>query len=130
VLEQKLVAKPGRVWNYSTGSTELLGAVLKRATGEALDELTSKVLFGPLGITDVAWHKDARNNPIAAGGLRMRPRDLARIGQLVLQRGAWNGTRIVSASWVDTATTPQVNDPTAPSYGYQFWLDRSLVDKR
>ena len=47
--------------------------MLKRATGEALDELTSKVLFGPLGITDVAWHKDARNNPIAAGGLRMRP---------------------------------------------------------
>ena len=130
VLEQKLVAEPGRVWNYSTGSTELLGAVLKRATGEALDELAGKVLFGPLGITDVAWHKDARGNPIAAGGLRLRPRDLARIGQLVLQRGAWNGTRIVSASWVDTATTPQANDATAPSYGYQFWLDRSLVDKR
>lgn len=50
--------------------------------------------------------------------------------QLALQRGAWNGTQIVSASWVDPATSPQVNDRTAPSYGYQFWLDRSVVDKR
>jgi CubicO group peptidase (beta-lactamase class C family) len=130
VLGQKVVAEPGRVWSYSTGATELLGAVLRRATGEALDKLSGKVLFGPLGITDVAWHSDTRGNPIAAGGLRLRPRDLAKIGQLVLQRGAWNGTQIVSASWVDAATSPQVNDPTAPSYGYQFWLDRSVVDKR
>jgi len=58
----------------------------------------------------------------------MRPRDLAKIGQLMLQRGVWNGTQVVPASWVDLATTPQIEGP--PLYGYQFWLDRSLVEKR
>jgi beta-lactamase family protein len=130
VLEQKVVAPPGRTWNYSSGLAEVLAAVLKKATGEPLDEWARKTLFEPLGITDVAWYKYAQGSPIAAGGLRLRPRDLAKIGQLVLQHGAWNGTQIVSASWVDAATTPQLNDPTAPSYGYQFWLDRLLVDKR
>jgi CubicO group peptidase (beta-lactamase class C family) len=129
-LEQKVVSAAGRSWNYSSGSTELLGAVLKKATGEPLDELARNVLFGPLGITDIEWHKDARGNPIASGGLRLRPRDLAKIGQLVLQRGAWNGAHIVSASWVDAATTPQINDPPSISYGYQFWLDRSNVGNR
>jgi len=123
VLEQKVVAPPGRIWNYSSGLAE----VLKKATGESLDEWTRKSLFEPLGITDVAWFKYAHGSPIAAGGLRLRPRDLAKIGQLVLQRGAWNGAQLVSASWVDTAISRQINDPAAPSYGYLFWLDRSPV---
>ena len=54
----------------------------------------------------------------------------AKIGQLVLQHGSWNGTQLVSASWVATATSQQINDPTAASYGYQFWLDRSPVQKQ
>jgi CubicO group peptidase (beta-lactamase class C family) len=128
VLEQKVVAPPGRTWNYSSGLTEVLAAVLKKATGKPLDELARKILFEPLGITDFAWHKYAP--PIAAGGLRLRPRDLAKIGQLVLQHGSWNGTQLVSASWVATATSQQINDPTAASYGYQFWLDRSPVQKQ
>jgi len=127
VLEQKVVAPPGRTWNYSSGLAEVLAAVLKKATGESLDEWTRKSLFELLGITDVAWFKYAQGSPIAAGGLRLRPRDLAKIGQLVLQRGAWNGAQRVSASWVETAISRQINDPAAPSYGYLFWLDRSLV---
>src|ERR1039457_5307005 len=109
VLEQKVVAPSGRTGNYSSGSTEVLGAVLKKATGQPLDELARRLLFGPLGITDVDWYKYAEGNPNAAGGLRLRPRDLAKIGQLVLQRGEWNGTQLVPASWVDAATTPQTD---------------------
>jgi CubicO group peptidase (beta-lactamase class C family) len=60
----------------------------------------------------------------------LRPRDLAKIGQLVLQHGAWNGKRLVSASWVDASTTAQINGQGVFFYGYQFWLGRSLVDKR
>jgi hypothetical protein len=62
--------------------------------------------------------------PSAAGGLRLRPRDLAKIGQLILQHGAWNGKRLVSASWIETATMPQIH-AFGPSYGYQFWVGRS-----
>jgi CubicO group peptidase (beta-lactamase class C family) len=108
-LEQPMVAPPGQIWNYNSGSTELLGAVLRKATGKPLDQLALTMLFGPLGITDVEWYRYAQDNPSAAAGLRLRPRDLAKIGQLVLQHGAWNGKRLVSASWVDAPTTPQIN---------------------
>ena len=130
-LSQPIVAPPGTVWNYSSGSTELLGAILKQATGKTVDQLARTELFEPLGITDVEWLKYPQNgNPIAAAGLRLRPRDLAKIGQLVLQHGAWNGKQVVSSAYVDAATSPQMNAFDLNFYGYQFWLGRSLVAKR
>ena len=73
-LEQPMVAPPGQIWNYNSGSTELLGAVLRKATGKPLDQLARTMLFGPLGITDVEWYRYAQDNPSAAAGLRLRPR--------------------------------------------------------
>ena len=130
-LSQPIVAPPGTIWNYNSGSTELLGAILKQATGKPLDQLARTELFEPLGITDVEWTRYPQNgNPIAAAGLRLRPRDLAKVGQLVLQRGAWNGKQVVSRAYIDSATTAQMNAYDLNFYGYQFWLGRSLVDKR
>ncbi len=128
-LAQPMAAAPGTIWNYNSGSTELLGAVLRKATGKPLDQLARELLFEPLGITDVEWYRNAQGNPSAAAGLRLRPRDLAKIGQLVLQRGAWNGKQLVSALWIDAATTPQINGFQLFFYGYQFWLGRSLVNR-
>jgi len=72
-LSQPIVAPPGTIWNYNSGSTELLGAILKQATGKPLDQLARTELFEPLGITDVDWYKYPQNgNPIAAAGLRLR----------------------------------------------------------
>src|SRR5262249_21723839 len=129
-LSPAMVSTPGQVWNYSSGSTELLGAVLRKATGKPLDELARTLLFEPLGITDVEWYKYAGGNPSAAAGLRLRPRDLAKIGQLILQRGAWNGKQVVSSSWIDASTAPSINGLQLYFYGYQYWLGRSLVGKR
>jgi CubicO group peptidase (beta-lactamase class C family) len=131
-LQQAVVAPPGQVWNYNSGSTEVIGAVLKKATGKPVDELAGTLLFAPLGITDVEWPRNAHGDPIAAGALRLRPRDLAKIGQLVLQRGAWNGTQVVPASWIEAATAPQTDVSGFSSffYGYFFWLGRSLADKK
>jgi CubicO group peptidase (beta-lactamase class C family) len=130
-LEKAVVAPPGRVWNYSSGSTELIGAVLKKTTGKPVDELARAWLFAPLGITDVEWPQVA-NGAGASGTLRLRPRDLAKVGQLVLQHGVWNDAQVVPAAWVEAATSPQVAVPGFSSffYGYQFWLGRSLIDKR
>jgi CubicO group peptidase (beta-lactamase class C family) len=86
-------------------------------------------LFDPLGITDVQWYYMKPGLPMAAAGLRLRPRDLAKIGQLVLQRGTWNGKQIVSAGWIQDATSPQINGFMIYFYGYQFWLGRSLVQQ-
>lgn len=128
-LEQPVASPPGEIWNYNSGSTELLGAILRKATGKPLDQLARSLLFEPLGITDVEWYKYAHGNPSAAAGLRLRPRDLAKIGQLVLQHGAWNGKQLVSSGWIDASTTPQINGLLIFFYGYQFWLGRSLINK-
>jgi len=132
-LQQAVVAPPGRVFNYSSGLTELIGAVLKKATGKPVDELARAWLFAPLGITDVEWARDAKGDPLASAGLRLRPRDLAKIGQLVLQHGVWNDAQVVPAAWVEAATNPQIDvsylSPLSCFYGYYFWLGRSLIDK-
>ena len=131
-LQQAVVEPPGRVWNYNSGATEVVAAVLKKASGKPVDELARALLFAPLGITEVEWPRSAKGDPIAAGALRLRPRDLAKIGQLVLQRGTWNDAQVVSASWIDAATTPEINVSGFNSffYGYFLWLGRSLVEKR
>lgn len=129
-LEQPVAATPGRVYNYNSGSSEVLGAVLRKATGKPLDELARTLLFEPLGITDVEWRSYAQGNASAAAGLRLRPRDLAKLGQLVLQKGAWHGTQLVPAAWVAAATSPQINGEGLFFYGYQFWLGRSFVAGR
>jgi CubicO group peptidase (beta-lactamase class C family) len=119
-LQQPLVEPPGRVWNYNSGSAELIGAILKKATGKAVDELARIYLLTTLRINKAEWSRNANGNPHAAGGLRLRPRDLAKICQLVLQRGAWNGTQVVPAAWVEAATSLQVNasDSHPVLYGY------------
>jgi CubicO group peptidase (beta-lactamase class C family) len=88
------------------------------------------VLFEPLGITDFEWRQLLNGEPIAAAGLRLKPRDVAKIGQLVLAHGLWNGRQIVPRDYMDEATAPQIQGAGAYFYGYQMWVGRSLVHKR
>jgi CubicO group peptidase (beta-lactamase class C family) len=126
-LEQRMVARPGEIWNYNTGTSSLIGAILTRATGKPVEELARTLLFEPLGIDDVAWSARLRNG---YGTLRLRPRDWAKIGQLVLNRGAWDGKQIVPADWVAQSTTEQIKARERYWYGYQWWLGRSLDGDR
>jgi CubicO group peptidase (beta-lactamase class C family) len=89
VLAEPVVTPPGAKYNYSSGSTELLGAILHKATGQRLDELARTVLFAPLGIVDFEWIRNADGNAAASWGLRLRPRDMAKLGQLMLDGGRW-----------------------------------------
>jgi CubicO group peptidase (beta-lactamase class C family) len=126
-LEPSMVTTPGLDWNYSGGPTELLGAVLRKAARKPIDDFAREALFEPLMITDVEWARHADNNPSASGGLRMRSRDLGKIGQLVAARGLWNGHQIVSAQWIDDSIAPQIGAADRLYfYGYQWWLGRSL----
>lgn len=130
VLEQPVAAPAGTAYTYSGGSTALLSAILRKTSGLPLDELARTLLFEPLGITEVGWERYANGDPIAASGLRLRPRDLVKIGELVLAHGNWHGRQVVPAAWIAAATSPQINGNGIFFYGYQFWLGRSLVDKR
>lgn len=134
VLEQPLAAEPGKVWNYNSGGVEVIGDILTKTTGEPLAKFAKQALFDPLGITHWEWWHGG--NLSAAWGLRLRPRDMAKIGQLVLDRGKWNGQQIVSAAWVRQMTTPQIPEWTMlpfagfDAYGYLWWLGRSPIEGR
>jgi CubicO group peptidase (beta-lactamase class C family) len=130
VLAEPVVTPPGAKYNYSSGSTELLGAILHKATGQRLDALARTVLFEPLGITEFDWVKLPNGEPVAAAGLRLKPRDVAKIGQLVLAHGQWQGRQIVPRDYLDETTAPQIQGAGAYFYGYQMWVGRSLVHKR
>jgi CubicO group peptidase (beta-lactamase class C family) len=130
VLEQPFAVAPGERWTYSGGSTALLSAVLKQVSGRPLDVLTQEVLFAPLGIADVEWVRYPNGDPVAASGLRLRPRDIAKLGQLVLDRGIWQGKQIVSPGWIEQSTASQIAVEDQVAYGFQWWLGRSLIDGR
>jgi len=121
VLERRVGYAPGTRWEYSSGATALLGKVIEKATGMRLDVFARQVLFEPLGIREVDWMTLANSDPIAGGGLRLRPRDMAKIGQLILNGGEWKGRRIVSAEWVKQSIEPRFEGWSGMRYGYQWW---------
>lgn len=110
---------PGSVFNYSSGDTMLLGGVLAAATGEPVGQYARTRLFEPLGMEPVDWWQDASGNTATYCCIDTPSRDFARFGELFLRDGAWRGTRVVPADWVQTATTPA----SFSHYGYQWWLD-------
>ena len=126
------IAKPAdALWTYNGGSTDLLGNILERVSGKPLEAFAREVLFQPLGITDVEWMNYPKNGKVAAAvGLRMRPRDAAKIGQLVLNRGTWGNKQIISADWIEQSIKPRFQAIGYFSglffYGQQWWLGRSI----
>lgn len=124
-------AAPGDKWVYNDGASHLLSGVIRRATGLHLDAYAEEHLFDPLRITDYYWKKTPSGYADAEGGLYLDAEDLARIGQLYLQDGTWNGRRILAEGWVDAATTEHVErvDDSDWGYGYQWWVrDRRGVE--
>jgi CubicO group peptidase (beta-lactamase class C family) len=134
VLAKPIAAPADTIWNYNGGGTDLLGAVIARTTGKPFEAFAREALFEPLGIADWEWQRYQNTEVSAAAGLRLRPRDAAKIGQLVLARGVWNGKQIVSAQWIEQATTPRFQASGYFGglffYGYQWWFGRTLSEGR
>jgi len=129
VLEQPLTTEPGTKWNYSGGSTALLGAILQKVSQKPLAEFAREALFEPLGITEFEWIRMPSGEIAADSGLRLRPRDMAKLGQLVLSQGEWKGKRIVSASWLRESLRKKI-DAMHLHYGYQWWIGSSWANSR
>lgn len=118
-------AAPGALFNYDSGSVHLLAAALAEETGSDPSAYAKRCLFGPLGIERFEWEKDPRGLSIGGWGLRMAPRDMAKLGYLMLRGGEWEGRRIVSKAWIDAATSTQVPDfgnSEGLGYGYLWWI--------
>jgi CubicO group peptidase (beta-lactamase class C family) len=128
ILGREVVYEPDARWQYNSGATTLLGAVLKKSTGKSLDDFAKEALFEPLHIEDVEWGRMINGEPAPSAGLRLRPRDTAKIGQLVLNGGTWHGQRVVPEDWVKQSTKPRFNASWGGGmlqYGYQWWLGTS-----
>ena len=128
-LSQPVVDPPGSVWNYNGGLTELLVAIIEQKTGKRLREFARDKLFGPLGIDNFewwgSWNWKPTGRPSGSAGLRMRARDLAKIGSLMLNDGIWKGKRILPSGWVRLVGQRHVEEAPAGEhkngYGYQWW---------
>ncbi|QFY15062.1 serine hydrolase [Nonomuraea phyllanthi] len=119
VLERPVAEEAGRRWLYCGGASALLGGIIARGAGRPLEEYAATALFEPLGITSWEWSKGGHGTASAAAGLRLRPMDLAAIGQLVLD----GGRDVVPASWLRAALTPRVVIDPGFEYGYQWYLN-------
>jgi len=115
-------SEPGTIYNYQSGSTQLLGQCLIKATGKSLAELASEWLWKPLQAKHTAeWHTDSKGMELAYCCFNSNARDFARFGKMMIHQGNWNGTQILDTAFVEKATSPAL----APFYGYSFWLDDS-----
>jgi CubicO group peptidase (beta-lactamase class C family) len=129
VLGLPATAPAGELFFYNTGALTLLSAIIHKATGRPLDEFAREHLFGPLGIGRMEWSR-VRGDTDAGGGLRLRPRDMAKIGQLVLAGGRWNDRQVVSKEWIETSTALKLKATDNQSYGYLWWLGRARANGR
>jgi CubicO group peptidase (beta-lactamase class C family) len=139
VLTRKSVHLPGAAWNYSGGNTQVLAAIIKKASGMEVDEYAKKYLFDPLGISNYHWIKfpetsHRKNIPMAASGLRLRSEDLLKFGLLYLDGGIWNGKHILPLSWVTDSHRSHITRENAISgkggYGYQFWIWQENINDK
>lgn len=129
-LARPVAYEPGTFFLYNTGATYMLSAIVQRVTGQTLLDYLRPRLFEPLGIANPTWETCPRGVNTGGFGLSTTTEDIARFGQLYLQRGAWQGRQLVPESWVAAASAKQIANDTniAPDwqqgYGYQFWRCR------
>jgi CubicO group peptidase (beta-lactamase class C family) len=127
ILERPMLGAPGKGWIYCGGATALLGRLIERGAGMDLYTFAKKALFEPLGIHSTEWSKGRDGVPSAASGLRLTPRGLACIGQMILEGGKWAGRAIVPADWLDASFRSAAIADDAAHFGYHWYLGEFAV---
>ena len=131
-LEQPVIHAPGSQFCYDSGATFMLSAIVQKVTGLTLVDYLEPRLFEPLGIEKPVWDRSPQGINVGGVGLHLKTEDIARFGQMYLQKGLWNGRRILPEAWVNEATS-RLTDSNLPGidwqqgYGYQFWQCRHGV---
>src|SRR6185369_8825801 len=122
--------KPGTHFLYNSPATYMLSAIVQKTTGQTVNDYLTPRLYEPLGITKPNWVSSPEGINAGAYGLSVRTEDIAKFGQLYLQKGVWKGKQIIPAAWVAEATARQTSNGSSPTsdwdqgYGYQFWQSR------
>ncbi len=122
--------KPGTFFLYNTPASYMLSAIVQKVTGQTVLDYLRPRLFEPLGIVNPTWEASKQGISMGGFGLSVRTEDIARFGQLYLQKGRWQGRQLVPEAWVEAATARQMSNGSSPAsdweqgYGYQFWRSR------
>lgn len=129
-LEHQVPHKPGTHFQYNSPATYMCSAIVQKVTGQTTLDYLKPRLFEPLGIENPEWGTCPSGITVGGWGLHVRTEDIAKFGQLYLQKGQWNGKQLIPASWIEMATSKQVSNGSDPSrdwdqgYGFQFWRCR------
>lgn len=121
-------AAPGAEFFYNNSAVNLLAGVVERASGRSLDRYLGEKLFAPLGIREVTWSHDDKGNPHGMSGLQIHAADFAKVGQLMLQGGLWNGKRVLSESWI-RESSERPSQELNPVNGLLWWLEAPRVEQ-
>lgn len=127
-LSLPVVFPPGSQFMYNSGASLMLSAIIKKVTGKTAHEYLKPRLYAPLQITTATWTENPDGINMGASHLRMRTEDLAKFGQLYLQKGMWKGKQVLNSDWIAKASSKQIENGKNDSswgygYGYQFWLN-------
>ncbi len=125
LFSQPSTSTPGSEFEYNTGIASSMSEIIQTASSQRVDVFAQDYLFIPLNITDISWQQHSNGLIYSGTGLNMRPRDMAKIGSLILNQGNWKNVQVVPTNWINASTQTQVILPetfTADSYGYYWWI--------
>jgi len=124
-LSSKLMYSPGTTFNYIDVNPQLVSYAIQRKFGKSLNEFAKEYLFEPLGINEWYWQAGQDGVNFGASNLNLKPRDMAKFGQMLLQNGRWGDVQVIDSSWVREATKSHVNNIGGGvwAYGYYFWIN-------
>jgi CubicO group peptidase (beta-lactamase class C family) len=123
ILSKPMVSAPGTDWYYGDGNPQIMSGIITQVSGKTMEELAGEFLFEPMGIKEYFWENHSDGLTLGGMGLWLRPRDMAKIGQLMLNGGNWEGRQLISSEWIAASTVRQANHR---DYGY-YWLTSENV---
>lgn len=126
-FDSSVRTEPGKVFNYNSMNTYMLSAIVRQVSGQGLMEYLQERLWEPLGIKKIFWETCPKGIEKGGWGLYIRPEDMAKVAQLVMQKGKWGDKQLISESWIKEAASYKVTAPQSfgdYNYGYQIWVGR------
>lgn len=118
-LDAEIIEKPGTTFRYNNKAVNLIAGIVEKASGKKMDTYLKDNLFISMGITDFSWTKDKSGNPHGMSGFQVLPEDMAKLGQLFINKGLWNGEKLIKSEWFDVIVKPSELEPAS---GLLWWV--------
>ncbi len=130
IMSKPLISEPGNQFYYNSGCTNILGEIVKRASGFNTDTFAKLFLFQPLGILLYQWEHFDNGVLFVSGDLKVRPRDMAKLGYIFLNNGKWKDNQVISTDWIEKSSYPSIDANSVWRYGYQWWIKKYSINSK